>query len=144
MRQKTALRRLCKLLPMPHELDDLIASEEEDEPAAPAPVTPPRRIRGAADALEQFAGPSEPAPSETAGQPEPPDEQTQTQVEQLEIAPIRLETAHRRGVEARAEGLKRTAIPAEYREANRQSEAAAWRAGWDGQTLENGPNDAAT
>jgi hypothetical protein len=46
-----------------------------------------------------------------------------------------IEQAHRRGQEARASGLNRRAVPAEYRSPARTKEALAWQAGFDGQPL---------
>jgi len=138
MRKKSALRRLCKLLPMPQPLEDLIESENEDEsaplaPAAPmlAAPKPAARARGAAQALDQFAGEPEPPPHEPPIDREPiiePEQQPQDDPALL----VRIETAHERGRQARKDGMKRTALPGEYREPGRSREGIAWRTGWEG------------
>ena len=40
--------------------------------------------------------------------------------------------AHQRGVLAKQQGHTRRAVPGEYRTPDRQREAEAWAAGWDG------------
>ena len=137
MRLKSAIRRLCKTLPMPHELDELMDEDEEaafgkSSPVALAPPVKPARPRGAQNALEQFAGEAgEPEASDVRKQPqsEPEPEPTGT------IPQINIDTAHERGKQAKIDGFKRTAIPPEYREPNRGREAIAWRQGWDGEPL---------
>ena len=143
MRLKTALRRLCKLLPVPHGLDELISRDDEEQDEAPA--AQPKKLsrpRGAAQALEQFAEerdePEQPLPG---GEPEQPADQFPGDVPLdqpagEEIPFVRIETAHERGREAKRTGMKRTAIPGEYREAGREGEVDAWRAGWDGKPLQ--------
>jgi len=136
MRKKTALRRLCKLLPMPQALDDLIERDNEDEtplaPAAPmlSSPKPPARARGAANALDQFAGEIEPPPpdeppieGEPIIEPEQPPQEDPTML-------VRIDTARERGKQARIDGMKSTAVPPEYREPGRSKEAIAWKTGW--------------
>jgi hypothetical protein len=141
MRLKSALKRLCKLLPMPQPLEDLVSRDGEDDDKAPAalptmPGAAPRiRPRGATQALEQFAGEPEPPPSEPAHDGDGVDESPKTPFGAL------IETAHERGKEAKRTGLKRTAIPGEYREAGRETEVDAWRKGWDGEPLDAGATD---
>jgi len=133
MRLKTAIKRLCKMLPMPQPLEDLIADSEDDAPPL-APVTPTKplsRARGAANALEQFA--SEPEP-EVKDQPDQPDmlpDPTEEPGRVPTVSQVMLDTAHERGIQAKRDGHKRTAMPGEYRAADRADEATAWRAGWD-------------
>jgi len=136
MRKKSALRRLCKLLPMPQPLEDLIENENEDEtplaPAAPmlSSPKPPARARGAANALDQFAGEIEPPPpndppieGEPIIEPEQPPQEDPTML-------VRIDTARERGKQARIDGMKSTAVPPEYREPGRSKEAIAWKTGW--------------
>jgi len=150
MRKKTALKRLCKLLPMPHGLDELISREDEGEDVAPAgyvAAPPPKKLgrpRGAAAALDQFADDGEPEPTpDIPGGAEPHlREQTETvdaatgevttAAKPAAIPKVRLDTAWERGKEAKRTGMKRTAVPGEYREAGREAEVDAWRRGWDG------------
>lgn len=140
MRLKTALKRLCKLLPVPQALDDLISREDEDEtPLAPAtpmlspPTKPQARARGAAQALDQFAGEIEPPPpdeppieGEPIIEPEQPLQDNPTML-------VRIETAHERGKQARKDSMERGAVPPEYRQPGRSREGIAWRTGWDEQ-----------
>jgi recombinational DNA repair protein RecT len=62
MKQKSALKRLCKLLPLPPDIDELMQRDDDDAPSiapeAPAAALP--RPRGATEALQQFAGEPEP------------------------------------------------------------------------------------
>lgn len=118
MLKKTALRRLSKLLPSAR---DLMTSDDEqvghvtdainliDQPAAdtqrqttPAPESEAAdKPASAGPALDAFAGKSP------------------------------TEAAHHAGVEARAAGVQRRAMPGELREPARTAEADAWLAGWD-------------
>ena len=47
--------------------------------------------------------------------------------------PDPIEVAYQRGVEAKAKGATRKALPGEYRDGDRTAEALAWTAGLDGQ-----------
>ena len=139
MRKKTALRRLCKLLPMPQPLEDLIENENEDEtPLAPAtPMLsspkPPARARGAANALDQFAGePEPPPPDEPPIDGEPIIEPEHPPPQDDPALLVSIEKANERGKQARKDGMKVTAVPPEYREPGRSKEAIAWKMGWSG------------
>ena len=68
MRLKTAIKRLCKLLPMPQPLEEFMEQQDDDDDeigAAPRPRALPR-ARGAQNTLEQFAGEREPEPERDA------------------------------------------------------------------------------
>jgi phage RecT family recombinase len=134
MRMKTALRRLCKLLPMPQPLEELMQYDDDDEPGAAKPRAI-SRPRGAQHALEQFAGEPEPEGATGSDRSEPAAEGAEP------VPRVLLDTAHERGRQAKIDGHKRTAIPGEYREADRTQEAIAWRKGWDGEPLETGAAD---
>lgn len=157
MRKKSALRRLCKLLPMPQPLDEMMARDIDDAdavPLAPSEPTPMPRPRGAAQSLEQFADheadprerderPHDEADSDTVVERQTQTvadattqaETTDAQTEGPKVARVLLETAYERGKAARTEGVQRRAIPPEYRDAARGQEAIAWRKGWDGEAL---------
>jgi len=130
MRLKTAIKRLCKMLPMPQPLEEYIQREDNDdgEPGAPTPKPRAVRARGAQNALEQFAGDGEPEPEGKFGSTRDLDldEKNGEPVSQ-----VLLDTAQERGRQAKQEGMKRTAMPPEYREPDRTGEALAWRKGWD-------------
>jgi phage RecT family recombinase len=154
MRLKSALKRLCKLLPMPQPLEDLMQYEDDDgadetplAPAAPTRSLP--RARGAAAALDQFAGGdgsdelttkkhAEMQDKDHGGldRGEPEQKELLTGDKPTDTAQVLLDTAYERGKQAKRDGHKRTAMPGEYREADRASEAAAWRKGWDGEPLD--------
>jgi recombination protein RecT len=155
MRKTKALKAVCKLLPLPPALYDLVqrADPDEDESiASPAHQDTLQRPRGADQALEHFAGDAvdtpEPEPREPVLEHEASAtentalgdtaQQTETSdapAEGPRVAPVLLETAHERGKAARAEGAQRRAIPPEYRDPARGQEAIAWRKGWDGEAL---------
>jgi hypothetical protein len=135
MRLKSALKRLCKLLPMPQPLEELMRSDDDDggaEPVAPSLAPKLPRPRGATNALQHFAG--EPTgEGEDAPKPDPkPDPELEPEPETDKTSQTYIDTAYERGRQAKADGHKRTAIPGEYREADRGKEAIAWRRGWDG------------
>jgi phage RecT family recombinase len=72
MRLKTALKRLCNLLPVPQGLDTLVRDEGDDAGETPATgytlptPKPPARPRGAQNALDHFGG----EPDDGAGEPD--------------------------------------------------------------------------
>jgi len=142
MQKKSALRRLSKMLPTaPIPFDD----EDDDEPDGtpkPVPYTVTRE-RGAAAALDLFAGspegldsvtPSAPsgesaqagnggsAAGESVDQPAAPEQ----------APPDPLTIAYLRGKEAKSAKHERKALPGEYRSSARDAEAEAWLAGYDG------------
>ena len=144
MRKKSALRRLCKMLPGP--VDEMITREDEDEnetplaPAAPmlSSPKPPARARGAANALDQFAGEIEPPvedrepvmKDEFAGHAPPTQVEPEQPPQEDPTMLVRIDTARERGKQARIDGMKSTAVPPEYREPGRSKEAIAWKTGW--------------
>jgi recombination protein RecT len=120
MKLKTALKRLCKILPMPAPLVEMMEREDEngDGAAEPGPALP-RRPRGAQAALEQFASDDgKSAASEGTAVRDPG-----TQY---------IETAYERGKDAKAHGQTRDDIPEEYTARGRGKEAVFWRKGFDG------------
>jgi recombination protein RecT len=156
MRLKSALKRLCKLLPVPHEINELITREDDDDGEAPARPTlaspkPTPRPRGAQAALDQFASDEDwgPEPKQAPAKTEQHDRQTgelpidpPKQKEDYKGKPVDnsqpvpmvlIDTAYERGKEAKRTGMKRTALPGEYREPGREPEVDAWRKGWDGE-----------
>ena len=142
MRLKTAIKRLCKLLPMPQPLEEFMENLQEDDDendaAAPKPRALPR-ARGAQNTLEQFAGEPDPEPERGAADDAGVRGESGPSEPQGEPVPqVLIDTAHERGRQAKADGAKRTAIPGEYREADRAKEALAWRKGWDGEPLDAG------
>jgi hypothetical protein len=148
MRKKSALRRLCKILPMPAAIEEMIEHDErgdDEELIERSTPTPMVRPRSAQAALEQFAGEPYTGPDTTDGPlPEPPPPQPaelpdgQPQPEQHHRAQgdsakmaTMLGVARERGRQARADGMQRRAMPPEYRDSARVREAEAWRAGFD-------------
>jgi recombination protein RecT len=155
MAKKTALRRLSKLLPSapPFEEEE---EEIEETPAKPQPAV--ERERGAAAALDIFAGSPEvssvPGDSpfalgETGGGDGTPDGNSTTSAAREASAPVvvtddpiasgaggrgsdPIAAAHLRGREAKEKGYQRKAMPTEYRDPNRDLEAQAWLAGFSG------------
>jgi recombination protein RecT len=148
MRLKSALRRLCKILPTPQPLDELMRRDEEDEngdtdaPTAPSPRAI-SRARTGGEALQQFADDIDTTPKTEAGEtakgPEHATEENQpgekTADQPGTATSVYLETAHERGVEAKRLGHQRRAVPPEYREPSRAAEADAWTKGYDGKPL---------
>jgi recombination protein RecT len=132
MKLKTAIRRLCKVLPMPQPIEELLDRDESDTDDEPTTrVTPLRRPRTAAAVLQQFADPTDDASDgNSVGEQETP---TSEPLDEKLI--VRLETAYHRGKDARAQGESRKAMPPEYRDMNRTREAAAWWHGWDGNEM---------
>jgi len=149
MMQKTALKRLCKILPMPAPIEEMMQRDDEngggDGELEAAPTPPPRRPRGAQAALEQFAsddGPASAGDGQGAGA-EPPTDSPPAAQSDVDSAgsvsrdpgsdqQVYLETAYERGKEAKRLGLTRDDIPAEYTERGRGKEAVAWRRGYNG------------
>jgi hypothetical protein len=144
MRLKTALKRLCKLLPMPQPLEEFMRNDDDyDDDKTPAIAGPATkrlaRPRSATEALNQFAGEdggeaTPDAPASDEAEPEQPAQDTAP-----EVSSVLIETAYERGKEAKRTGMKRTAPPGEYREAGREREIEAWRKGWDGDAGGGGP-----
>jgi recombination protein RecT len=161
MMKKTALRRLHKLLPVAVELPD----EEEDEETPKLTLAPvATQERGAAAALDLFAGSPEvgtsaDAPSEkgeTGGgvetgkpavqgssTPAAADAPTEGQrfgpgeaiLSPHDVAPPPRDLAYRRGQEAKAANMQRKDLPSEYRNPERDQEADAWMRGFQGKPL---------
>ena len=147
MAKKTALRRLCKKLPIPAVLPE----EEEDEEAPKIVTTAEPRERGAAAALDMFAG----SPEEPSAANVPPESgetgggaETEGTVESIPAqtpnsspaaadvsAADLLAQAHQRGQEAKAAKMPRKALPGEYRDPKHDDLAQAWFAGHDGKPL---------
>jgi len=155
MYKKTALRRLSKYLPSAR---DLMGDDEDELPefsisttAAPATSFDPgsQRSSGAASALQQFAGTTG-AAAETAapagdGERGPAYSNAEADLSVAESAPEvgpaaidPIQEAHRRGQEAKAANHRRTAVPGEYRNADRMRENDAWVAGYDGKPIPGG------
>jgi recombination protein RecT len=156
MRLKSAIRRLAKILPMPQPLAEFVQGDYDNDGDAPpddvpslAPAAPASRPRSAAALLDQFAEAGNeqtqrdaPAQQQTVEQQPAEQRQEQQPKEKEDDTPlVNLATAHQRGKEARASGMKRTAVPPEYRDPSRAREALAWRAGWDGEPLSAGGDD---
>jgi recombination protein RecT len=144
MAKKTALRRLSKLLPtgpvLPDEYD-----EDEPEGAPKLAVAPAPRERGAAAALDMFAS----SPTDTAAVSTPPhaapegeddgvqadhgppqDMDQSAAADRSEPDPVSI--AYLRGRESKNAKHARSALPGEYRSKDRDIEAQAWLAGYDG------------
>jgi recombination protein RecT len=139
MRLKTALRRLCKLLPVPQPLEDLVNREDEEAGEAAAPQKPAFRPRTATPALTQAEPPRDLLDeTDTADTTTAQTDETQTSgdagaaTQTTETTPVMIETAIERGKEAKRTGMKRAATPGEYREPGRIRELEAWQRGWDG------------
>jgi hypothetical protein len=146
MLKKTALRRLSKYLPSARDIVD----EEDDDAPLPANVefTPPgsHPPRGAAAALEQFAahqGDRQPSPVVQADLVEGGGEQGTPATDPAAAAGAGetpaaaapstddVQLAYERGIQARNQKHKRTAMPGEYRVPGREREGEAWLMGWD-------------
>lgn len=161
MLKKTALRRLSKLLPSARDYMD-----EGERPEIELTATPtigaedlPRITRDVPDvsttrgALDHFAGggghdqinqeTGEIASDTKQSEPEP---EPKTPPSTPEVAPPTepddaIGRAYRGGKNARADGMQRRAMPGEYRTNDRQKEAAAWLAGFDGAAMPTSPPD---
>jgi recombination protein RecT len=150
MYRKTALRALAPMLPsgrdIIEELDELPEIEAPTSTMAPAVEEKPS---GPAAQLDQFAAGSElaspPASNSRtttedggAGDQGAGDAADQRQGETAvardpDANPTPEDVAYERGVQARAKGSNRRAIPGEYRDPARSREALAWTAGVEGQ-----------
>ena len=149
MKKKSALKRLCKLLPMSGPLEDLIQRDDAGDTAT-LPLSSPNddraqrglprveataRPRGAQEALENFAMHGHTADDEGGAGVEISESDTEPKGQQ-ELTPLQAETtAYERGQQARRDGLQRRAVPPEFRDPKRGREAAAWQRGWDGEAL---------
>lgn len=149
MMKKTALRRLSKMLPTAplfEDEDEDAFIEEETRPQLAA--VNPNRERGAAAALDALAGSPEgedrpdsgasDASGEAGGRGDASDDVSVARTTSDQAAatadasknPTGL--AYNRGLEAKAAGHQRKALPPEYRTPERDAEAQAWLSGWDG------------
>jgi recombination protein RecT len=153
MYRKTALRRLCKMLPSTR---DLIAEDDEIEaPPTTLPTTGGLRPASIGERLEHFAKPEETtkngppevatpasdhgsdgqaetlAPDARAPEPEPAVADRDYIKELSEAAGYETTelAAYQAGKEARAAGIRKSACPGEYRESAKLN--AAWLAGWN-------------
>jgi hypothetical protein len=156
MMKKSALRRLVKLLPTARDL--IPAEEDDDEPPhiqMPTVDHAPPRPSGAAAALDQFVevtsstSPQEETPSAAieegggAQDDHAPASAMSVALSQDATHPAAADhptedpaaLAYRRGVEAKAAGHRRTALPGEYRGAANNKLADAWFAGYDGKPM---------
>lgn len=147
MAKKTALRRLSKMLPTAPLFEDEDEFIEDEATSPRLAAVNPDRERGAAAALDAFASsspewgdrPDSGAPDasgetggggNTAEIATPASNSGDTPAADAPENPIAV--AHRLGVEAKAKGSPRKALPGEYRAPERDAEAQAWLAGWDG------------
>lgn len=155
MAKKTVARRHSKVLPLSTDLDDLIRRDDElydmkgarEEANAAADAAGRPRSLGArldvlsalpASALEQAeaAGAADETPEEpdepgTANGREDAEADTRQSEPTNGDAGDALNVAFRKGREAQMQGVARKALPGEYRDADREDEADAWRKGWD-------------
>jgi recombination protein RecT len=149
MAKKTAIIRLCKMLPNGR---DIIPPEDEDadDTLQIEKTAVVERPRGAAAALDQFAPTPEggfPSAGEESGDSEERD--AVESVAPLDRVPVSADPdpgeaqpgdddsrqrtiAYNRGRAARSAGHARKAIPPEYRTPERTREAVCWIAGHDG------------
>lgn len=146
MMKKTALRRLAKMLPTGRIADEDDDDDGREESSLRVAASTAPRERGAAAALDMFAGsPSETAtvhhPSAAASEGEGDGAQADdgrsaagNSAEQSAAAtpPDPITVAYLRGKEAKAAKHERKALPGEYRSSARDAEAEAWLAGYDG------------
>lgn len=144
MAKKTALRRLSKMLPTAplFEDEDEFIDDEATRPQLAA--VNPDRERGAAAALDAFASsspewgdrPDSGAPDasgETGGGGDAgPSQQAAVADAPVTVTADNVALAHQRGVEAKASGSPRKALPGEYRDPANDALAQAWLSGWDG------------
>ena len=134
MMKKTALRRLAKMLPSGRIVDedeDDATEVREDSPSLRVAASTAPRERGAAAALDIFAGSAEssvvsPSADSAEGDGAPVDQPAAA------VPPDPISIAYLRGKEDKAAGQQRTNLPMEYRNAERDAEATAWLAGFDG------------
>jgi recombination protein RecT len=149
MYKKTALRRLCKVLPSGRDIigDEELPELDEAPSTAPAPIA---RAPGAAAALEQFAA-SPTVLSDTPmvreegeGRDTVIDAAPAARTADDERDPVPADdhfehfqrvAAFKAGQAAKAAGHARKAIPPEFRESDRTREALSWEAGWSGQSM---------
>jgi recombination protein RecT len=147
MYKKTGLRRLSKILPTGRDIlpeEEPFDNESDISKLSIATATPSTRVTGTKETLDQFAGSSEPAESQEAGPSEEVrpgsnsrslDTDISGSAPDLPSSPVTpaISAAWERGRTDREQGLKRSAVPAEYRTADRSAEALAWARGWTGE-----------
>ena len=152
MAKKTVLHGLAKMLPNAPMIDEGFDDDDEEETRPQLAAVNPNRERGAAAALDAFAG----SPDATDGtvhrssgavvdddsggtggsgdtrhesaqthEPTAPADDTTARIDLIAEAKVR-------GAQAKADGHQRKALPPEYRTPERDAEAQAWLAGWDG------------
>lgn len=109
--------QIAQIIAMMKSVADGMAAVDDVFPPI-AEVTPPSPSGGVD---EQAAGPAD--QTEKAGGPAAPETQAESPGD----------IAYRRGVEAKKANATRRALPGEYRDETRGSEAAAWYAGLEGQ-----------
>jgi phage RecT family recombinase len=139
MYKKTALRRLCKVLPSGRDI-----LPDEDIPEVEAPPTAPAvaRAPGAAAALEQFASVSSTGSAhdtQTVGESDGEQGGSTAVPDPVAVDDhtehLKLVEAFKHGQQAKADGQRR-AVPPEYRdEPNATRFALCWQAGFDGESM---------
>jgi recombination protein RecT len=148
---KTVLRNLSKSLPSSSDDIDRLSRDDDLDPTLltdqrrlPSDQRNEQQVSGVLAALDQFGGRAPAAGEDSTPTPltqpqEPAQEATNDKTQEAqqlalpehdgEQSPI--EIARARGAQARRDGLQRRAIPGEYRSADREAEANAWREGWE-------------
>ena len=112
--------QIAQVIAMMKSVADGMAAVDEVFPPAVEVASPPRTGGGEAD---RAAGPADPMTAGAGGsQTEAPAEAEKTPED----------IAYERGVEAKAAGSTRRALPGEYRDETRTREALAWTAGLEG------------
>lgn len=158
MSKKTTLHRLSKMVPNAPPIEDDYEDEDsfiETDTRPQLTAVNPNRERGAAAALDAFAASSDDGPAhsdDTRGSVDATSDGDGGRGEAVTDTPLArstsdqstatatsneatktpVEIAHQRGVDARAAGHQRKALPPEYRAAENDHLAQSWLNGWDG------------
>jgi len=105
-------------------LDEMFPPLESSSPADPKPHTPAGE--------ESVGGEQE---DRTAASTQGEDQRPATPAAADDDSTTEVRIAYERGKAAKATGVRRTALPGEYRDDAHKKKAEAWHAGWDGKPM---------
>lgn len=147
MQKKTAIIVLSKLLPKSSDLDEVIRTEDRAALGIEEPIEERRaplavQADSPGEILDQFANGAldtemdrpEPVASSQAGRDASP-------TAQVDVPADPIIAAYRAGVEAKAAGHQRRAVPGEYRDPAHKDELDAWYRGYDGKPVSDTQSD---
>lgn len=147
MQRKTAIIVLSKLLPKSSDLDDVIRSDERASLGIEDPIEERRaplsvQADTPGEVLDQFANAPDPGVDGPEPVASPQDEgRDDSPSAQVDVPADPLVAAYRAGVEAKAAGHQRRAVPGEYRDPSHQAELNLWYRGFDGKPMSDSQND---